>query len=118
MVGPKRDNIHATVGSITWKPRLTTRLFADNFAGLGFLQSVSYIKSIPTHDKIFAVGKSGPTATFNLNFLGLGWPCREFVGFMIVFIWFPTQQNLINRKHPNTAASSVGMYTRPHAVAQ
>ena len=94
MVGPKRDNIHATVGSITWKPRLTTRLFADNFAGLGFLQSVSYIKSIPTHDKIFAVGKSGPTATFNLNFLGLGWPwVGESVGFIIILYVF--QPNVI-----------------------
>ena len=30
--------------------------------------------------KIFAVGKSGPKATFNLFFLGLGWPwVGEFV---------------------------------------
>ena len=48
------------------------RLFADNLIWLGFLLSVSYryIKSIPTHEKICAVGKSGPNATFNLIFLG------------------------------------------------
>ena len=40
------------------------------------------MKPIPTHEKIFAVGKSGPNATFNLIFLGLGWPwVGEFVGF-------------------------------------
>ena len=33
------------------------------------------------------VGKSGPNATFNLFFLGLGWPwVGEFVGFVIIFI--------------------------------
>ena len=77
-------------------------MFAENLVGLGFLQSVSYIKPIPTHEKIFAVGKSAPTATFNLIFLGLGWPgVEEFVGFIIIFICFPTQHNLVNRKHPN-----------------
>ena len=35
------------------------RVFAENLVGLGFLQSVSCIKSIPTHEKLFAVGKSG-----------------------------------------------------------
>ena len=48
------------------------RVFAENLFGLGFLQSVSYIKSIPTHEKLFAVGKRGPNATFNLIFLGVG----------------------------------------------
>ena len=50
-------------------------MFAVNLIGLGFLQSVSYTKSIPTHEKFAAVGKkSGPNATFDLFFLGLGWP--------------------------------------------
>ena len=32
---------------------------------------------------------SGPNATFNLLFLGLGWPwVGEFVGFMIIFYMF------------------------------
>ena len=53
-------------------------MFAENLVGLGFLKSVSYIKSIPTHEKLFALGKSGPdatNATFTLIFffLGLGW---------------------------------------------
>ena len=34
-------------------------------------------------------------------FLGLGWPwVGEFVGFIIMFM-FPTQQNLVNGKHPD-----------------
>ena len=53
-------------------------------SGLGFLYPVSYRKSIPTHEKLFAVGKSRPNANlFNLFFLGLGWPwVGEFVGFV------------------------------------
>ena len=47
-----------------------TRVLAENLGGLGFSQSVSYIKSIPTHEKSFAAGKSDPNATFNLFFLG------------------------------------------------
>ena len=61
----------------------------------------SYIKSIPTHEKIFPVVKSGPNATVSLIFLGLGWPwVGEFVGFIIISRCFPTQQNLVYRKHP------------------
>ena len=48
------------------------RVFAENLVGLGFLYSVSYINPIPTHEKLFAVGKSGPTTTSNIIFLGLG----------------------------------------------
>ena len=64
---------------------------------LGFV-SVSYIKPISTHEKLFAVGKIGPNAksvpnaTLNLYskchfeamfFLGLSWPwVGEFVGFV------------------------------------
>ena len=34
-------------------------------------------------------------------FLRLGWPwVGEFVGFMIIVTCFPTQQNLVYRKHP------------------
>ena len=49
---------------------IINRVFADNSVGLGFLSSISYVKPIPTHKKIFAVGKSGPNAAFNLVFLG------------------------------------------------
>ena len=59
-----------------------------------------YTKSIRNHEKLCAVGKSGPTATCNLFFLGLGWPwVGEFVGFIIISICFLTQQNLVKRKH-------------------
>ena len=75
-------------------------MFAENSVGLGFLYSVSYIKPIPTHEKVLAVGKSGPVATFNLIFLGLGWPwVGEFVGLIIIMMCFPTQQSLVYRKH-------------------
>ena len=49
---------------------------------------------------MFAVGKSGPIATFDLIFLGLGWRwVGEFAGFTIMFILFPTQHKLVYRKH-------------------
>ena len=33
-------------------------------------------------------------------FIGLGWPwVGELIGFIIIFVCFPTQQNLVNRKH-------------------
>ena len=40
-----------------------TRVFAENLIGLSvFLFPI--IKSLPTHEKIFAVGKSGPKCHF------------------------------------------------------
>ena len=75
---------------------LLVRVFAENLVGLGFLWCVPYIKPILTQEKIFAVGKSGPKATCNLFFRGLGCPwVGEFDGFIIIFICFPTQQNLV-----------------------
>ena len=85
---------------ITMAPRNIIGCFAENLVGLGFLQSVSCIKPIPTHEKLFAVGKSGPNATFNLFFLGLGWPwIGEFVGFIMILTCFPSEQSLVYRKH-------------------
>ena len=93
--------VHIQMALLFWaiSPRNGTkpphnRLFAVNFGWVGFLVVcfVSYIKSTPTHEKVFAVGKSGPNAAFNLFFcrfwvdLGLG----EFVGFVIIFVCFPT----------------------------
>ena len=87
-------------------------MFAENLVGSGFLSSVFYIKSIPTHQKLFAVGKSGPNATFNLILLGLGGPwVGKLVGFIIVFKCFPTQQKLVNRKHPDVVKGwNLGRY--------
>ena len=78
-------------------------MFTEHLVGLGFLWSVSWMKSIPTHEKLFAVGKSGQNATLiNLIFVGLGWSwVGEFVGFIIIFACFPTQRSLVNRKHQN-----------------
>ena len=59
------------------------------FGCVRFLVVCSYIKPILTHEKIFGVGKSAPSATFNLFFLGLGWPCvGELVDFIIIFTWY------------------------------
>ena len=76
------------------------RVLTKNLVALGFLWSVSYVKPIPTHEKLFAVGKSGPNATLNLFFLGLGWPwVGEFVGFIVTFTCFQTQNSLVYHKH-------------------
>ena len=53
---------------------IVNTVFVENLVGLGFFYSVSYITPIQTHEKLFAVGKSGPNATLNLFSLGLGWP--------------------------------------------
>ena len=71
-------------------------VFAENLVGLGLLHSVSYIKSIPTHENYLLWKKSGPNATFNLFFLGLGWSwVGEFVGFITriicLYVFNPTE---------------------------
>ena len=83
MVWENRD-IHGFLGSSwvlsTLAPRI--RLFVENFVGLGFLHCFLYKTRIPTHEKIFSVGKSGPNATFLPDFswvrLALGWGVRRF----------------------------------------
>ena len=55
------------------------RVFAENLVSCSLFP---IIKPIPTHEKLFAVGKSGPNATFYLFFawvgLVLGWRVRRF----------------------------------------
>ena len=58
------------------------RVFAENLLGLGFLVVCFLHKTKShTHEKLFAVGKSGPIVTFYLIFLGvglaLGWGVRR-----------------------------------------
>ena len=64
MVGKNRG-IYGFLGTswvlITMAPR--SRVLAENSVGLGFL-SVSYIKPIPTHQKLFAVGEKRPKCNF------------------------------------------------------
>ena len=56
--------------------------------------SVSYIKSIPTHEKSLAAGKKSggpkmPLLTY--FFLWLGWPwVGDIVGYTVIFICSPT----------------------------
>ena len=53
--------------------------------------SVSYIKPILTHEKLFAVGKSGPNATSDLVFLGgwVGLVLGSSTIFILIFCVFP-----------------------------
>ena len=58
-------------------------VYAANLVGLGFLRSVSYIKSTPTHQKIFCCGKKWPQMpflTYIVSWVGLalGWGVRQF----------------------------------------
>ena len=80
-------------------------MFTENLVGLGFLQSVSYIKLILTHGLLFALGKSGPNATFTLFFswvgLALGWGVRRF-HYHIYMFPNPTEFGILQtpyRKH-------------------
>ena len=57
------------------------RVFAENFGWVRFLVVCFLYKTDPKPTKkIFAVEKSGLIATFNLFFLGLGWPWVWGVG--------------------------------------
>ena len=85
----RRDYDSSSSPGVT-KVGATTTVFAENLIGLGFLKSVYYIESIPTHEKMTLLWeKRVPNTTFNLIFLGLGWPwVGEFVGFIvIIFIY-------------------------------
>ena len=54
---PYRSGDKSTLNPSNW-------VFEGDSVGLGFLQSVSYVKPIPTHEKLFAaVGKSCANAT-------------------------------------------------------
>ena len=50
----------------------SNRVFVESLIGLGFLPSVSCIKPIPTHEKLFAVGKKWPQMPL-LTYFFLGW---------------------------------------------
>ena len=65
----------------------------ENLVELGFLWSVSYIKSTPTHEQNILLWEEVvrmPLITiFFLGWVGLGF--GEFVGFIIMFTCFPTE---------------------------
>ena len=63
------------------------------FCWVGFLVFGFLHKIHPTKNYLLRE-KSDPNATFNLFFLGFGWPwVGEFVGFIIIFVCFPTQHH-------------------------
>ena len=63
---------------------------------VGFLVFCFLYKTNPNPRKKKNCRKKCPNATFNLMFLGLGWPwVGEFVGFMIIFVCLPTQHDLV-----------------------
>ena len=75
--------------------------------GLSFLVVCFLYKTSPNPRKtIFCGDKVAqmPLSTY-FSWVGLGWPCiGGFVGFIIIFLCFPTQQKLVNRKHPVVSA--------------
>ena len=81
-------------------PQEYNKRVCGDFGWVGLLV-VRFLHKINANPlKNYLLGKSGPNATFDLNFLGLGWPwVGEFVGFMIIFTCFPSQQKLVNRRH-------------------
>ena len=94
---------------LKWDIELLLRCLRTIFGWVRFLVVRFLYKTNPNPRKIICCGKkvtqkSGPNASFNLFCLGLGWPwVGEFVGFMIIFICFPTEQNFACRKHPNSS---------------
>ena len=78
-------------------------MFAENLIGLGFLCFLH--ETNPNPRKAICCGKKwekvAQNATFDLIFLGLGWPwVGGFDGFIIIFTCFSTRRNLVYREHP------------------
>ena len=73
-----------------------------NLVVSGFSQSVSYVKPIPTHEKLFAVGeKVSPNPTFE-HFFFLGWVgpwVGESVGFRNNIDMFLNPEFSISQTH-------------------
>ena len=66
---------------------LLIRVFCGEFGWVRFLVVYFPYKTNLDPRKMICCGKKWPNATFNLIFLGLGWPwVREFVGFIIFFM--------------------------------
>ena len=81
-----------------------TRVFADNFGGVGFLVVCFLYKTDPNARKVHLCGKKWPKCLFLTYFFLLGWPwIGEFDGFNNIYssMCFPTQQNLVYRKLPS-----------------
>ena len=64
------------------------RVFAENFVGLGLLQSVSYIKTNPNPRKISCCGKKWPKCHFkpNCSGVGFGLGLGSSTVFIVIFV--------------------------------
>ena len=79
-------------------------MFADISVGSVFLVLCLLYRTNPNpRKKYLLIGKSGPKATFNL-FFSLGWVGlglgSSSVSYYVLHICFPTQQWVVNGKHP------------------
>ena len=52
----------------------TNRVLRGDFGWVGLHVCLLHKINPQANEKLFAVGKNGPNATFDLFFLGLGWP--------------------------------------------
>ena len=79
------------------------RVFAGEFGWVSFLVVCFLYETDPNARKVHCCGENvAQNATFLTHFfLGL----RSFVGFILTCVCFLTQQNLVNRKHPNYVRS-------------
>ena len=67
----KRSWVNVGPGNvITIRRRRALQRLREILIGLGFLQSVSYVKPLPTHEKLFAVGNVAQTPPLTYFFLG------------------------------------------------
>ena len=79
----------------------TNRVLRGDFGWVGLHVCLLHKINPQANEKLFAVGKMAqmPLLTyFFLGWVGLGF--GEFVGFILIFICLPTQQDLGNRKDP------------------
>ena len=94
------------------------KVFAEKFGWVGFVVVCFPYKINPKPTKRYLLWeKSGPNATFNLIFLGLGCPwVGDFVGFIKIFKCihvFQPNRILVNRQHSNVHCNCVFMLLYP-----
>ena len=107
---------------IPWIPEsICPRLqgFCGEMGWVEFLVVCLRYKISPNPRKNVCCGKKWPNLPlFNLIFVGRVWPwVGELVGLIIISICFPTQQHLVNRKHPYLTTHPCSIETLPAVAA-